>query len=658
MQNNNLLLAVFSMCGMGILLGFYFLLFVLSVKPKDKDNLDGVSSLQKQIQTSADCVFKELSILAFCSVLPLGVFVHFLGEQTYLPLMASAVLSGSFACLIILMLCMMLTQSVSSRILYRSSINAFETYRITYQSACVISLLVSSLAILSFIIVMIIYEKLIITPFSSTKDFTAMSHCISGYCIGVSVTSSITSIYTAVYKNSVQISQDLAQNDLQLDSKSDKNPSRISQQIGFLADVLCQCSDSFGNISISMCSVILVSSRSEDLIASSGFLYSFLVVSTGLLLCIVTSVGILSGAFRLDSSEQVPRLFNLQMLLCVLPMLACVYPIGLKFLPASFSIGRPYTLIHLGAVTPERIVLCTSIGIISSYGFLLFKGADSTKGRILVYTIAPCLAIPLVLYACYSISGYLGIASACCGAVALTPLYLGIRIFGSLCKIASELESATNGGFNESNLRDFACYYDFLRPYALWSNLIGYLLCLDVLVSFSIVRHQSKECAVSPFALYSLSAGALAVWVFKDTLLRSIQFSLSRIYKEICEIAQNQNFRNEDYKPAYDRFERLCCSLAIGGVLAPLLSAVLPVLVVGLLFGLAGVCGFVLGCVCSGGFISLCSHSFVAGMYERLGDSGNAKDLERDSPAELEIDFVVCSVTKVICLSGFICLGF
>ena len=224
-----------------------------------------------------------------------------------------------------------------------------------------------SISLMVLVLLIIIYKRFLINPFSKPHDYRVLFEAIAGYGLGGSTVALFCRVGGGIYTKAADVGADLvAKLEFDIDEDDPRNPACIADNVGDnVGDIAGMGSDLFGSLAESSCAALLVASTSEDLISTGAYYYPLLITAAGILVCIFTTIFAFIVAKNINTYEKLERTIKYQMIISTVLMIPCLYLLSINFLPPVYNIGEIGTVTYKENVTQMQTMLCPLSGLIS-----------------------------------------------------------------------------------------------------------------------------------------------------------------------------------------------------------------------------------------------------------------------------------------------------
>lgn len=222
----------------------------------------------------------------------------------------------------------------------------------------------------------------------------------------------------------------------------------------------------------------IVGATSPELIANRAFYYPLLLIASGIIVCLATTMIVFITAGYIKDYESLETSIKLQLVISTVLLIPCIVLLSIYFLPDSYTIGDVGTISYKVNVTNYMTMICPLSGLIAglligisteyftsmTYGPVksLVNGCKSGAainiilGLSLGYlsNIIPTVLIASTIFGSYMVAGMYGIALAAIGMLSNLPVCLAIDGYGpisdnagglaSMCELSHEIRDITD----------------------------------------------------------------------------------------------------------------------------------------------------------------------------------------------------------------------
>lgn len=592
---------------------------------KQKDKL--LMTAEKIAEGSNIFLFQEYLIL----LIFIGVFfiiIVFLGEHKLGYFYTSiAFVLGTQTSLCAGFIGMKVATYTNSRTAYRAFTSMGESFKTAYYGGCVLGFFLVSSSIIVLSSIVLIYKAIRFGDVVTAEDWKIIFEGISGYGLGGSSVALFCRVGGGIYTKAADVGADLVSKlELGLEEDDPKNPACIADNVGDnVGDIAGMGSDLFGSMAETLCAALLVGGTSQELTSTGTFVYPILLISFGIIVCmIVTYVGFI-GSEEIENYDDLENTIKFQLVISTFVLIPVIMLINNYFLPLNFSFGEVGSIGHVENVNKNVMLVCPLSGLISGlliglsteyFTSLSFKPVkDLTQGckegaainTILglalgyISNIIPTILIGISLFASFKVAGMFGIAISALGMLSNLPICLAIDGYGpisdnagglaSMCELSPVVREVTDqldaaGNTTAAIGKGFAIGSASLCALALF----GAFITRANIASINIL---------TPLVLSGVLFGAMIPYLFSALTMKAVGTAAEGIV-EIIRKDFNENKYNPDHEPDSNACIQLATQMSLTQMIIPGIIVIFFPLILGLIFGVTFIAGYLLGVITSG----------------------------------------------------------
>ncbi len=660
MQYDNTVTLIFSLCGVGMLFAFYCVVCVISVTPtpfkNDSEEGDEVLKENKikaeftesqcnKLNMISDLIKDGAKVFLFQEYLYMLIFIIVFGaiiffcceHQPGTAYTTIAFVVGAFTSIICGYIGMMIATSTNSKTCYKAFFGLGDAFKVSYQGGCVMGFCLVSLSISTLMLLIMIYKKILITPFSKPEDWRILFESIAGYGLGGSSVALFCRVGGGIYTKAADVGADLvAKLEYNLEEDDPRNPACIADNVGDnVGDIAGMGSDLFGSLAESTCASLLVAATSDELISSSGFLYPLLVSSLGIFACIVTAMLAFATSSRIKDYDSLESTIKWQMILSSVLVIPCVYFASVQLLPDTYTIGEKFSVAYKENVTPIQTMVCpvagiilgTIVGLITEYYTSMSyspvknlvnackQGAaiNIILGLALGYmsNVIPTILIGATVFVSYTMAGLFGISLAALGMLGNLAISLAIDGYGpisdnaggiaSMCELHEDVRKRTDALDSAGNTTAAIG-----KGFAIGSAC---LVALSLYGAFVTNTQIGKVILNSPLVFSGLLLGAMIPYIFSAYTMEAVGDAAQGMVIAVRDEFESHRGKDdwETFTPDYKSCISIATNHSLKQMILPGCLVIFTPIVTGILFGPRAVSGLLIGIIISGIQLATCS---------------------------------------------------
>jgi len=232
-------------------------------------------------------------------------------------------------------------------------------------------------------------------------------------------------------------------------------------------------------------------------------------------------------------------------------------------------------------------------------------------------TIVPILCLAATIYVSFTFGGMYGIALSALGMLGCLPIALSIDGYGPISDNAGGIAEMT--GLHR-NVRRFTDKLDAAgnTTAAIGKGFAIGSACLVSLALFGAFVTRTGTDTVNilePLQFSGLLVGAMLPYAFSAMTMSAVGIAAKEMIAEIKRQFMNEDIRTRKISPDYEKCIAISTNASIKKMVAPGLLVIGSPFVVGVLFGVDGVCGLLAGAIVSGVQIAI-SFSNTGGAWD------------------------------------------
>ena len=464
------------------------------------------------------------------------------------------------------------------------------------------------------------------------KDWAVVFEGVAGFGLGSATVALFSRVGGGIYTKAADVGAELvAQGNYGLVDNDPRNPACIADIVGDnVGNIAGMGADLFGSLAEALCACLLIASTSKELTSTGGYLYPFLIVASGIIVCMISAY----VAFRITSQIKnyidLEWTIKLQLVLSTIMLIPTVGFITIYYMPQTYSLGEKGSVLYLENITRNATMICSLLGLVSGlciaisteyFTNLSYRPVteltDGCKqgpainiilGLAVGYlsNIIPTLFIAITLFGSYLTGGMFGLSLGALGMLSNLPISLAMDGYGPIADNASKLSAVCNLDpivKERTNNLDAAGN----TTSAVGKGYANGAACLCAFALFGafIIKANIKSINVmTPLVMSGLLFGAMIPYLFAALTMKAVGTAAEKIAETV---ADEYEINKEHSEPNTGKCIALATEIALRHTILPGLIVVLVPFGYGVLFGAEGVCGVVIGIIISGVQLAICS---------------------------------------------------
>eukprot|EP01001_Neometanema_parovale_P007851 NODE_413_length_2526_cov_198.332917_g392_i0.p1 GENE.NODE_413_length_2526_cov_198.332917_g392_i0~~NODE_413_length_2526_cov_198.332917_g392_i0.p1 ORF type:complete len:763 (-),score=243.45 NODE_413_length_2526_cov_198.332917_g392_i0:192-2480(-) len=459
--------------------------------------------------------------------------------------------------------------------------------------------------------------------------------CIAAYGLGGSSIAMFGRVGGGIFTKAADVGADLVGKvDKGIPEDDDRNPGVLADCVGDnVGDIAGMGADLFGSFAEASCAALVIASYNPDLAQHwSAMMYPLVITGTGIVTCLITTFAATSVGDSFSKADIEPTLKQ-QLLVSTVLSTVTLFIVSVLCLPSTFQMyfmnGQSYVVhnwycfiavagglwagLAIGYITeyftsnqytPVREVAdaCTSGGAATNVIYGLALGYKST--------IIPSIALAMVIWIGYNMTGVYGIALGALGILSTMSIALTIDAYGPI--------SDNAGGLAEMSHMDHSVRFitDALDAAGNTTAAIGkgYAIGSAALVSLALygafltraftANHFGQPVRVNiidPRTFFGLLIGAMLPYWFSALTMKSVGIAATAMVKEILrQFKHIPGIMERTAKPQYDNCVKIATDASLREMIAPGCLVVFSPIIFGIFFGKEALAGLLPGALVSG----------------------------------------------------------
>ena len=605
----------------------------ISLKEKELEEMKEIAYLIEE-GSNVFLIREYFYILIFTFIFALIIFL--LAEYKFGYFYTTiAFIIGSQTSLIAGYIGMKIATLTNIRTTYNSCYSLGKAFYTSYLGGCVMGFFLVSCSIIVLTTLILIYKTIHFTKLEiiNINDWSILFEGIAGYGLGGSSVALFCRVGGGIYTKAADVGADLVSKiDKNLNEDNKANPAVVADNVGDnVGDIAGMGSDLFGSMAESLCSALLVGATSEELTIRGSYLYPILIVSIGILICIITTeLGLLVSKDNINNYFELEETIIYQLIISTILLIPIIVIISNYCLPEKFTLGFENSISYKPDISKDYTVICPLFGLISGlltgistyyYTSPYSNPVKSLKegckqgpainiilGISLGYfsNIIPTILISFTIYISFYIAGIYGIALAAIGMLSNLPVCLAIDGYGPI--------SDNAGGIAEmcklDNIRNITDELDAAgnttaaigKGFAIGSAS----LCAFSLYGAFLTKAELKYINImTPLTMSGILVGAMIPLLFSALTMKAVGNAAETMIQTIKITMNNKEYdENNNIEPASNEEINKCIKVAtdssLNYMILPGVIVIFTPLLMGLLFGALSVAGLLLGIIISG----------------------------------------------------------
>merc|ERR1711957_398998 len=371
----------------------------------------------------------------------------------------------------------------------------------------------------------------------------------------------------------------------------------------------------------------LVGGTSLEITKSGAFLYPLLIIACSIMVCMITAIIGLMTTKCIDSMESLEWAIKGQLIISTVLIIPIMVLLSLYILPAEFTVGEKGTVLFMGNINNQIIMVCPILGLVSglligisteyytsmSYAPVTWVVEGCKKGTAIniilglslgyLSNVIPTILIAMTIVVSYAIASVYGISLAAIGMLSNLPICLAIDSCGpisdnaggisSMCELPESIRTITDQLDSAGNTTAAIG-----KGFAIGSAC---LVSLSLFGAFLTNTKVSNLNMMTPVMLASLTIGAMIPYLFSALTMRAVGNAAEKMVEAVrddfLEMKKNSNV---NAKPDSDKCIKISTDASIQHMFLPGAIVILVPLIMGTLFGPTCVAGILMGIIISG----------------------------------------------------------
>jgi H(+)-translocating pyrophosphatase len=461
----------------------------------------------------------------------------------------------------------------------------------------------------------------IVGSYFGAGDTQQLYECVAAFGLGGSAVACFGRVGGGIFTKAADVGSDLVGKvEKNIPEDDARNPGVIADCIGDnVGDIAGMGADLFGSFGEASCAAFVIASTSPELSATfTAMMYPLLITSSGILVCMGTSLlaALDSGVHK---NEDIEPCLKRQLLVSTVVATFVLIAVTNYTLPETFKIGNTDT-------TKWRALVCVLAGLWSGLfiGYTteyytsntyrpvqeVSEACETGAATNIIYGLAlgylsvlpPTLAMAVSIYTAYKMADLYGYALAALGILSTMCIALTIDAYGPI--------SDNAGGFAEMahmgpEIREVTDALDAAgnttaaigKGFAISSAaFVGLALYGAFVTRVQIPVVNILDARVMP----GLLIGAMLPYWFSAMTMKSVGLAAMDMVNEIRRQFQDPKVADGTKEPDYNACVEIATKAALHQMVAPAALVMLSPIVMGILFGKYALAGMLPGAIVSG----------------------------------------------------------
>jgi len=371
----------------------------------------------------------------------------------------------------------------------------------------------------------------------------------------------------------------------------------------------------------------LIGGTSLEITKSGAFLYPLMIIACSIMVCMITAIIGLMTTKCIDSMESLEWAIKGQLIISTVLIIPIMVLLSLYILPAEFTVGEKGTVLFMGNINNQIIMVCPILGLVSglligisteyytsmSYAPVAGLVEGCKKGTAIniilglslgyLSNVIPTILIAITIITAYSIASVYGISLAAIGMLSNLPICLAIDSYGpisdnaggisSMCELPESIRKITDQLDSAGNTTAAIG-----KGFAIGSAC---LVSLSLFGAFLTNTKVSNLNMMTPVMLASLTIGAMIPYLFSALTMRAVGNAAEKMVEAVRDdFFQMKKNANVNAVPDSDKCIKISTDASISQMFLPGAIVILVPLIMGTLFGPTCVAGILMGIIISG----------------------------------------------------------
>ena len=183
-------------------------------------------------------------------------------------------------------------------------------FDVAYKGGCVLGFTASGIGLFTMLLLILIFRQFYLPARPTFEMYELMFEKLSGFALGASVIALFSRVGGGIFTKAADVGSDLVGKVIVgLEEDSILNPGVIADCVGDnVGDIAGIGADLYGSFIEALCASLVIGAHSKQIVFSVNafYFYPLMVLSTGVLISIITSLALL-GCMRPTTPEELTR---------------------------------------------------------------------------------------------------------------------------------------------------------------------------------------------------------------------------------------------------------------------------------------------------------------------------------------------------------------
>jgi len=618
-----------------------------------QSQINMMNFINKQVAEGASVfLWKEYFYIGIFGII-MSIIVFCLTEQKWGHFYVTiAFLLGGFTSVLAGYISMIIATQNNHKTAYRAIFGIGSAFRQAYSGGLVMGFFLVCLSLLVIIFIVLFYT-IIKKPYNYliNDEWVNMFHGIAGYGLGASCIALFCRVGGGIYTKCADVGADLvAKLDLGWEEDDYRNPACIADNVGDnVGDVAGMGADLFSSMAETLTASMLISSSSNELLLTGGYMYPMTIIAIGIIVSIITAIIGMYVSKYMETYNQLEWNIKIQLLLSAVLLIPGIVMVSYLYLPETYMISKTGLGSAVMITNRGKTLVCPLLGLVS--GILIGLSteyytsfshtpvldlAESCKHGTAVNiiiglslgfysNIIPSFLLVFTIFGSFYLAGMFGISLAALGMLSNLPICLAIDGFGpisdnaggiaSMCQLDPKIRVTTD-------LLDAAGNTTAAigKGFAIGSAA---LCALSLFGAFITATKTTEIDLLHPLTLAGVLIGATIPFLFTALTMKAVGSAADQMVHEIRKntkkVAASENKKliedpsgttkidkdeNEEEEFQFPGGSTACIEIAtdysLKEMFLPGAVVIFTPIILGLIFGPICVAGFLIGNISSG----------------------------------------------------------
>jgi H(+)-translocating pyrophosphatase len=609
--------------------------------------------INKQVAEGASVfLWKEYFYIGIFGIV-MSIIVFCLTEQKWGHFYVTiAFLVGGFTSIFAGYISMIIATQNNHKTAYKAIFGIGSAFRQAYAGGLVMGFFLVCLSLLVIVFIVLFYT-MIKKPYDYliNDEWVHMFHAIAGYGLGASCIALFCRVGGGIYTKCADVGADLvAKLDLGWEEDDYRNPACIADNVGDnVGDVAGMGADLFSSMAETLTASMLISSSSNELLVTGGYMYPMTIIAIGIIVSIITAVIGMYISKYIETYSQLEWNIKIQLLLSAILLVPGIVMVSYLYLPETYEISKTGLGSAVIMVNRGKTLACPLMGLasgiligLSTEYYTSFSHspvidlAESCKqgtainiivGLALGFysNIIPSFLLVFTIFGSFYLAGMFGISLAALGMLSNLPICLAIDGFGpiadnaggiaSMCQLDPKIRVTTDlldaaGNTTAAIGKGFAIGSAALCALSLFGAFITATEITDIDLLHPLTLAGILIGATVPFLFTALTMKA--VGTAADAMVHEIRTNTKKVAasenKKLIEDptgtvqVEGEEAEAEEFQfpGGSTRCIEIATDYSLKEMFLPGAVVIFTPIVLGLIFGPICVAGFLIGNIASG----------------------------------------------------------